>query len=180
MALTKCPECGRDNVSDSAEMCPGCGFGIRAYFEKNRQEEERAKEQAEAIADAEKKAKELNSEFSNLGSVKPVGKGPQPVNRKALIITIAAAVLLVIGVFAAVNIHSKIMRDKEIKAYCELPAYEASKYENESECLRALLEAKASQSQKKKLSSANSIGTERNSMNTRPYFWTIFMKEPMK
>lgn len=29
MALIKCPECGRENVSDSALKCPGCGFNIR-------------------------------------------------------------------------------------------------------------------------------------------------------
>ena len=38
MALIKCPECGRENVSDSAEMCPGCGYGIKAHFEKIKQE----------------------------------------------------------------------------------------------------------------------------------------------
>ena len=46
MALIKCPECGRENVSDSAESCPECGYGIKAYFEKIRKEEER-KEQEE-------------------------------------------------------------------------------------------------------------------------------------
>ena len=34
MALIKCPECGRENVSDSAEACPGCGYGIRKHFER--------------------------------------------------------------------------------------------------------------------------------------------------
>ena len=34
MALIKCPECGRENVSDSAESCPDCGYGIKAYFEQ--------------------------------------------------------------------------------------------------------------------------------------------------
>lgn len=34
MALIKCPECGKENVSDKAEMCPQCGFGIKAHFEK--------------------------------------------------------------------------------------------------------------------------------------------------
>ena len=33
MALIKCPECGRENVSDSAVACPDCGFNIREYFE---------------------------------------------------------------------------------------------------------------------------------------------------
>lgn len=34
MALVNCPECGRGNVSDSAEACPDCGYGIKAYFEE--------------------------------------------------------------------------------------------------------------------------------------------------
>lgn len=34
MALIKCPECGRENVSDSAEMCPNCGYGIKAHFQE--------------------------------------------------------------------------------------------------------------------------------------------------
>lgn len=34
MALIKCPECGRENVSDSAKACPGCGFQISAHFRK--------------------------------------------------------------------------------------------------------------------------------------------------
>ena len=33
MALVKCPECGREKVSDSAEACPDCGFNIRKYYE---------------------------------------------------------------------------------------------------------------------------------------------------
>lgn len=39
MALINCPECGRENVSDSAEMCPKCGYGIRAHFDRIKQEE---------------------------------------------------------------------------------------------------------------------------------------------
>ena len=34
MALVNCPECGRKNVSDIAEMCPGCGYPVRKYFEQ--------------------------------------------------------------------------------------------------------------------------------------------------
>ena len=32
MALIKCPECGRERVSNSAVACPDCGFAIREYF----------------------------------------------------------------------------------------------------------------------------------------------------
>ena len=34
MALIKCPECGKENVSSTAESCPSCGYGIKAHFEK--------------------------------------------------------------------------------------------------------------------------------------------------
>lgn len=32
MALIKCPECGREGVSDSANACPQCGFNIANYL----------------------------------------------------------------------------------------------------------------------------------------------------
>ena len=31
MALIKCPECGKENVSSGASFCPNCGFNIREY-----------------------------------------------------------------------------------------------------------------------------------------------------
>ena len=43
MALIKCPECGREKVSDTAEMCPDCGYGIKAHFERLHLEEESEK-----------------------------------------------------------------------------------------------------------------------------------------
>lgn len=43
MALIKCPECGKENVSDSAESCPDCGYNIKAHFEKLKQEEQMEK-----------------------------------------------------------------------------------------------------------------------------------------
>ena len=41
MALIKCPECGRENVSDMAEMCPSCGYGIKSHFDKIRIEQQK-------------------------------------------------------------------------------------------------------------------------------------------
>ncbi len=41
MALIRCPECGKENVSDSAEMCPDCGCGIKAHYEKVRIEQQK-------------------------------------------------------------------------------------------------------------------------------------------
>ena len=34
MSLVKCPECGRENVSDSAKACPSCGFQVAEYYQK--------------------------------------------------------------------------------------------------------------------------------------------------
>lgn len=39
MALVKCPECGKEKVSDSAMTCPACGYGIRVYFDKKKEKE---------------------------------------------------------------------------------------------------------------------------------------------
>ncbi len=37
MALIKCPECGKE-VSDKAESCPNCGFGVADYVKENKKE----------------------------------------------------------------------------------------------------------------------------------------------
>ena len=45
MALVKCPECGKENVSSTATACPQCGFNIKEYYEQEkllRQEEQEA------------------------------------------------------------------------------------------------------------------------------------------
>lgn len=43
MALVKCPECGRQNVSDTAEACPNCGFDIKEYYTQKREKEKSIK-----------------------------------------------------------------------------------------------------------------------------------------
>ena len=45
MALVKCPECGRENVSSTAKSCPGCGYNIKAYYEAEQQKEQQVKNQ---------------------------------------------------------------------------------------------------------------------------------------
>lgn len=49
MALVQCPECGKENVSDSAEACPECGYKIREHFEKLQKDAEREKRIQERI-----------------------------------------------------------------------------------------------------------------------------------
>lgn len=45
MSLVTCPECGKKNVSDTAEACPECGYAVKMYYQKIR-EEEAKREQA--------------------------------------------------------------------------------------------------------------------------------------
>lgn len=40
MALVKCPECGTDNVSDTATSCPNCGCNVKAYLDQVRYNQE--------------------------------------------------------------------------------------------------------------------------------------------
>ena len=65
MALIKCPECGRERVSDSAVACPECGFGVRDYIEgerKKAEEEIIAKEKDNReLEERKKKLKELSN-----------------------------------------------------------------------------------------------------------------------
>lgn len=45
MAIIKCPECCRENVSDSATNCPECGYGIKAYFDEIHLKEQQQRKQ---------------------------------------------------------------------------------------------------------------------------------------
>ena len=52
MALVTCPECGKENVSDSAASCPNCGYNIADYFiqlDKVKRAEEREKAEIEEL-----------------------------------------------------------------------------------------------------------------------------------
>lgn len=79
MALVKCPECGRENVSDTAQCCPECGFGIHDYFVQ-RQNEQTANENAVSAAQKakvrkEKEAEELKRRLANIKSPEKPRKG---------------------------------------------------------------------------------------------------------
>lgn len=61
MALVNCPECGRENVSDTANSCPSCGFPLKEHFEKLRAEEAKRRE-TEAEAEVETEAEKEKAE----------------------------------------------------------------------------------------------------------------------
>lgn len=78
MALINCPECGRENVSDSAHSCPNCGFGIRDYcikVEQDRVEKIRAAQRRlEEKAAEEKRKEERQSRIDNVAMPEPPKK----------------------------------------------------------------------------------------------------------
>lgn len=51
MALVKCPECGKENVSDGAKACPGCGYYIKAHFTKLNLKREKPIDKSREILD---------------------------------------------------------------------------------------------------------------------------------
>lgn len=79
MALVKCPECGRENVSDTAQCCPECGFGIHDYFiqQRNKQiaEEKAVSAAQKAKVQKEKEAEELERRLANIKSPEEPQKG---------------------------------------------------------------------------------------------------------
>ena len=76
MALVKCPECGREKVSDSAEACPDCGYGVRVHFDKIKREESRKQQEQEKY----ERSRELEDQ-----RYKKVPKPEKPVFRKGVI-----------------------------------------------------------------------------------------------
>lgn len=59
MALVKCPECGKENVSSTASACPQCGFNIKKYYGDIEKKEKIEKIQKE-IKDIPSQAKKIN------------------------------------------------------------------------------------------------------------------------
>lgn len=59
MALVNCPECGEQDISDTAVICPNCGYAIKKHFDRISQQQKLAKVK-------EKLAPELECELKKL------------------------------------------------------------------------------------------------------------------
>lgn len=84
MALVKCPECGKENVSSTATACPQCGFNIKKYYEDIEKEKK--------VEKIQKDVKEIPSQAKkiNIGIFK---------SHKKVFIPIICALLIVISLF---------------------------------------------------------------------------------
>lgn len=83
MALVKCPECGREKVSDTAESCPDCGYNIKKHFQKIRQ--------AEDISNIKSGVETTTKEVK-----KTVGKMKKPLTVFAVLVLIAIVAVIAI------------------------------------------------------------------------------------
>ena len=79
MALVRCPECGRRNVSDTAESCPGCGYNVKAYCDKAREEEAKKKAAEEAKGKQEEAEKQKQYELKKLAGIEMPSKPGIPL-----------------------------------------------------------------------------------------------------
>lgn len=96
MALIKCPECGRENVSDSAEACPNCGYGIKAHFEKIKQEGER--KERERKAEEMRKRAEIEAKKREERRIKNVPQLKKPQLKAPFVALVISVLCFLYGV----------------------------------------------------------------------------------
>lgn len=88
MALIKCPECGRKNISDTAEQCPECGYAVKEHFLREERKKQIAEEERRMIekisAENERLEPELNMKLAEIDRLCPRSKPEEPKKAKHL------------------------------------------------------------------------------------------------
>lgn len=83
MALVNCPECGRENISDTAEQCPECGYAVKKHYEREKRleliEEERKQLEERKQEEIKKLQPELNRKLKEIDSL-PYPEKPSVFN----------------------------------------------------------------------------------------------------
>lgn len=91
MALIKCPECGRENISDVAESCPSCGYRVKEHFEKKIAERENYESQLKQVI--EDKQRELFERQKLEQRINSVPMPKKPVVNKGFIVFVLIAIV---------------------------------------------------------------------------------------
>ena len=105
MALVKCPECGKENISDTAAACPVCGFGIAEYFEMQHEKESLALKKQEALSEAQARyEKELHNIENMKCPYKPSFISILTQGSKGIVSTIAGVCAIIFAVLGIVSI----------------------------------------------------------------------------
>lgn len=85
MALINCPECGKENVSKQAIACPNCGFGIRAYYETIKRQEEIERQELDLKKQEEDR---INEEIESI---------QMPTKPSLIVVVILIIISLIVG-----------------------------------------------------------------------------------
>lgn len=101
MALVKCPECGRERVSDSAEACPDCGYRIKAHFDKIKYEE--AKREQIKRLEEKKKLAEIEAKKRQEERIKSVPQLEKPQLEKPIAIFAISFLSLLTGIILSIS-----------------------------------------------------------------------------
>lgn len=100
MALIRCPECGRERVSDTAITCPDCGYGIKDHFDRiKKQEDIQRQEKAKRIQMVEEQKVEACRKAERIKSV-PMPDRPESkrdVYGKITLLRVLGTILIVGG-----------------------------------------------------------------------------------
>ena len=106
MSLIKCPECGRENVSDTAAACPNCGFNISNYIQ-SQQNVMNNQQNVQAQQMPYQQPAYNQPMYPN----QPMPNNMQPQNpkksNKRLIIGIIVALVIIIGAITTVVLINK-------------------------------------------------------------------------
>lgn len=91
MALIKCPECGRENISDVAESCPSCGYRVKEHFEKKIAERENYENKLKQAI--ESKQREINERQKLEHRINSVPMPKKPIVNRGFIVYVLIAIV---------------------------------------------------------------------------------------
>ena len=139
MALVKCPECGRERVSDTAEACPDCGYNVRAHYERVKEENEKRLEEEKETASKEESISEKQNEWMESGRY--LENGFQIQQKDIILMSVLGiiTILLLVGIVCYTNIKAS---NSEKQKYCYIPSVEIKDNSSEQEFLEAILKCK--------------------------------------
>ena len=118
MAFVVCPECGRKNISDSAESCPECAYPIKKHFKLKKQKEQYDKYQKHIEQQTALEVKRLELELKS--KLREIDEAPAPEKPKLSKIFYKRArqhvIMLIWGVFGIVGILFGIYENRILLA----------------------------------------------------------------
>lgn len=117
MSLIKCPECGKENVSSTAEACPNCGFNIKQFCKEKELEANKL--------DKEQKKSELRNQKRIAKEAKSQAQKEYYQKHKKVINTSLA--IGIIGIVAIIFVSKHFVTENNYQT--AIKDYNSKKYE---------------------------------------------------